>query len=65
MAYCSVTYMDKNRKQMSTVPRVLVNGGTFYWPSNKKKAGIFYNNCEPPKSDWYQIHGATIIREGM
>ena len=53
--------LRKTEKQISTVPRVWVNEGTLYWPSNKKKTDIFYKNCEPPKIDWYQIHKRRYV----
>ena len=51
MAFCAVAYFESNQKQMSIVPRSWFNDGILYWPKDKKQAGIWYKNCESPKSD--------------
>ena len=65
MDFCTVAYVENGTKKMSTVPRNWFYNGTLYWPNDRNKEKLWYKNSEPPKSDWFQVHGATLLKEGI
>ena len=64
MAYCSVSFFENGKKQMSTVPKCWIVEGMLLWPLHKGKARMWHEKCEPPKPDWLSVGVCTILKEG-
>lgn len=49
---------------MSTVPSNWVIAGTLYWPRNPHRRSHWFKERAPPKEDWLQIDGCTVLYSG-